>query len=298
MLNIIITTNCNQNCPFCFVGKKNKKNEMSIDSFRKIIDWCKNNGIKQIRILGGEPFLHKNLCTFLDECHTKEISALLITNATVLVDKKILLHPIIHNYLINVSASNSPESREKLEKNLKFISLKKRIVLGMTLYNSKQDSNYIFELCNKYKINEIRFDIAQPNLKGNNIYIKPKCYEKMKDPIMKIIKKAEKSKIKVNLDCGISVSLPNIFSKEEIKYIENYCGLAYKFCSPAMDVFSDLSVSYCFPMRNLKINNILEHRFHEIRNIFFKKIEKYVDYDKDYQGSCIRNIINKKSGKI
>ena len=223
----------------------------------------------------------------------------LITNATVNFEKKIILHPSIETFLINASASKDDKNREKLENNINKICTidkykKSKICLGITIYKKDQDIDYIFELCKKYSINSIRLDISQPSLKCENLYIKPKDYKKISPLIIKVLSRCKDLNIKPKLDCGINVSISNILSNRDLEWVKILCKPKFRFCRPIIDIFPDLSVIFCFPLMNFKIDNILNYNIKEIKNIFLKKIEKYVNYNIDYQGTCIRNLIENK----
>ena len=59
---LIITSKCNFNCPYCRGTNINGKHgEMSFDDIKYIINLWADNNIQNIRFSGGEPTLHKNI---------------------------------------------------------------------------------------------------------------------------------------------------------------------------------------------------------------------------------------------
>jgi molybdenum cofactor biosynthesis enzyme MoaA len=68
MPNIIINNYCNQKCEYCFAENNmsiSTKKEMSIITFIKVLKYLKFNEEKEVRILGGEPLLAKNIRKFI-----------------------------------------------------------------------------------------------------------------------------------------------------------------------------------------------------------------------------------------
>jgi len=63
-MNVILTNQCNRNCPFCIAQKntnKTKNSFLSLSNVEKAIDFCKQEDIKTIALTGGEPTLHPNI---------------------------------------------------------------------------------------------------------------------------------------------------------------------------------------------------------------------------------------------
>ena len=58
MANLLITTDCQRNCTYCFAkGDRNKRMLIGWDNFLTAIDFIAT-GPKALNILGGEPTLH------------------------------------------------------------------------------------------------------------------------------------------------------------------------------------------------------------------------------------------------
>ncbi len=60
-----ITRNCPLNCKHCYIGEKDKKNEMSKEHWFKIIDRLKHFNINSCVLFGGEPTVHKQFYEIL-----------------------------------------------------------------------------------------------------------------------------------------------------------------------------------------------------------------------------------------
>jgi len=63
---IAICDNCSHKCSWCYGGfNHNLDNQMSIEMFETVLEKCKQIGIKQITLTGGEPTEHKHFMTFV-----------------------------------------------------------------------------------------------------------------------------------------------------------------------------------------------------------------------------------------
>ncbi len=81
-----ITNICNLNCSFCSKTKR-KKEEMSLDNFKIVIDKIKNyTNTIYLHVL-GEPLLHSKLNDILDICKRNKINVRITTNGTLLKEK-------------------------------------------------------------------------------------------------------------------------------------------------------------------------------------------------------------------
>jgi len=58
---MIVTHECNRKCPFCVDEKRGLGEFIEMDSVYKGLEWAKENNIKTITVLGGEPTLHPKI---------------------------------------------------------------------------------------------------------------------------------------------------------------------------------------------------------------------------------------------
>lgn len=72
---------CNARCKFCYLSKEGlSRSCMPIENAKIIVDKCVTEGVGEINILGGEPFLWNSLPEFLNYTGEKGISASVTTN--------------------------------------------------------------------------------------------------------------------------------------------------------------------------------------------------------------------------
>jgi len=74
---LIITEDCNANCPHCFNANMRLGKHMPMDIFYQALSCADASSIK---IMGGEPTLHPNLLEIIDACHKAAPALRVFTN--------------------------------------------------------------------------------------------------------------------------------------------------------------------------------------------------------------------------
>ena len=59
-MRVYVTENCNAKCSSCFNANSRSNAEMSPDVFEELCGYLCTNGIKSLKIMGGEPTVHKD----------------------------------------------------------------------------------------------------------------------------------------------------------------------------------------------------------------------------------------------
>ncbi len=80
-LRVYITEQCNANCPSCFNKSNRSKLSMDIEHFKKICTFFSSNGVKRIKIMGGEPTLHPDFDVLMTLAQNSFQQVFLFTNA-------------------------------------------------------------------------------------------------------------------------------------------------------------------------------------------------------------------------
>jgi radical SAM protein with 4Fe4S-binding SPASM domain len=84
---IEITSRCNERCVHCYIPHENKLDEIDPLLFCDILDQCAEMGVLNITISGGEPFLHKEFCDFIETAKKHDFSINVLSNLTLLNDE-------------------------------------------------------------------------------------------------------------------------------------------------------------------------------------------------------------------
>lgn len=206
-----ITSNCNENCKFCF---RKKCNENTLEENKKIFDNISNIKIHKITFSGGEALLYKDLFKLVDYIKIKNpsIKLSLTTNGKVIDDE--MIKQIIEKFdIITFSIDSSNNSiNEKIGRGTNYLN---RIIKLLDTCNSKikikintvanqyniDDLENIYELIKKYNINRWKilryFPIRESIKYKDEFYIDDNASDKIEKTINDI---KVKSNIVINYD--------------------------------------------------------------------------------------------------
>jgi radical SAM protein with 4Fe4S-binding SPASM domain len=85
-VKIELTYQCNLSCSFCYNSNSMKDRDVRLETetVLKILDTLYDAGIRQLRLTGGEPFLHEGIFTILSYAKRKSFFVRVNTNGTLL----------------------------------------------------------------------------------------------------------------------------------------------------------------------------------------------------------------------
>ena len=86
-LQIELTSKCNERCLHCYIPHENKISDIDSALFYDVLEQCKNMGLLNLTLSGGEPMLHKDFCKFLSKCKEYDFSVNILSNLTLLNDE-------------------------------------------------------------------------------------------------------------------------------------------------------------------------------------------------------------------
>lgn len=109
---IDVTKRCNLNCNICFKAPNEfKEKDFPIENIKKIIDKISEANIPMINLLGGEPFLRKDIIDIIDYAIKKGIEIRINTNAYNFDDILIKKLKKYRNMLAIVISIDSPDQK-------------------------------------------------------------------------------------------------------------------------------------------------------------------------------------------
>jgi radical SAM protein with 4Fe4S-binding SPASM domain len=88
-VDIFITSKCNLDCVHCFSRKDDVERHLSLDELRSIFDQLEEIGVFEVRINGGETFLHPDIDGIITILKEKRFRKVILTNGTLFDDKKV-----------------------------------------------------------------------------------------------------------------------------------------------------------------------------------------------------------------
>ncbi|MFW6226263.1 MAG: radical SAM protein [bacterium] len=273
-MNLIVTSICNKDCSFCFAKDKNIDKGLSIQEIKSLVE--KASPETHIKILGGEPTLHKDFPEIMDYLLTIPNPIVLISNFLIYKDS---ILDAINKYqekkklmfLLNVSEVTDYQFQTVI-KNIKYLAKTPTFSLGYTLDINRKFNDYSKWLDKFYNeigehVNVIRVSVPFPNYRDNDerdFYLYHN-YE-YTDLITEFVKWSNKHDLKTSIDCGL---FPCMFRDQESKeFIQKFVNFEMGCKGGAFDIFSTKLISLCYPgndiIANLENHNTIETAFSEI----------------------------------
>ena len=100
-MRVYVTENCNAKCSSCFNANSRSNAEMPTDVFEELCGYLCKNGITSLKIMGGEPTVHKDFVRIIDIAKTFFPKISIFTNALNENIQKVVLREhdsIIYNF--------------------------------------------------------------------------------------------------------------------------------------------------------------------------------------------------------
>ncbi|MDR3049872.1 MAG: radical SAM protein [Elusimicrobiota bacterium] len=100
---IELTSRCNERCIHCYIPHENKISDIDPALYYKTLEQCKDLGILNLTLSGGEPMLHPNFSDFLRKAKEYDFSISVLSNLTLLNDD--IINELKENRLSSVQVS-------------------------------------------------------------------------------------------------------------------------------------------------------------------------------------------------
>ena len=89
-VDVFITSRCNLKCVHCFSGgEENGRHELSATALASLFTELETMGVFEVRINGGEPFLHSEIGKILMDLKKRRFRRVILTNGTLLDEKNV-----------------------------------------------------------------------------------------------------------------------------------------------------------------------------------------------------------------
>ncbi len=143
MLQLCFLFRCNLKCKMCNIQKKyerlkgdGKNYELSFETIKSIIKQAADLKIKQLFLLGGEPFLREDIFDIVKFADSYRMKTLVFTNGT-LLDNNEIIDKIIDSKLTDLVVSIDGAC-EKTYKNIRGEGILDKIKANIRLLNSRK----------------------------------------------------------------------------------------------------------------------------------------------------------------
>lgn len=256
MANLLVTTDCQRKCSYCFAqGDKKKRLTISWNNFITATDFIAT-GPKALNLLGGEPTLHPEFDHMLSYLLEKDYMIQVFTNGMVrreLLDKmidvlnRIALRENQLSFAVNV---NEEKYRSKEEDRLqrRFLDNMGHLAYPSFTIHEKTSLLFLQKLVEDYYLEKsIRLGLAMPVQGVKNKFLPTDLY---RDVALSIIELANNSEgTSITFDCGFPLCM---FELEEISELVKNEENNFSFiCGTPLDIYPDLTMTNCYPLSTI-----------------------------------------------
>lgn len=166
--NIVIytTKNCNLNCDFCFIGDDlNPKNgsefELRYEDYLKLVENSFFKNSLRVGLLGGEPFIAKDIFKILKDLKTRRKVTTVVTNSTLLKGEKLKMFLEYAPDILGLSLYET--NRDDVKRVFESMNSRSIVWIQTILENGKFNYVYdVLEFCKKIGCRNIRFSNYYP----------------------------------------------------------------------------------------------------------------------------------------
>ena len=267
-LFIVLTTECNRSCPFCFyvTGYQKKAEEkLSIDLLSDFLNYLKRVGLKQVIFSGGEPFIRKDLFAAIKSSSETGLYNLVLTNGDFLNDEVIpkLIESGVNDLSINFN-SLTEQRNPGLIPFIKKLAAAKVIPITLITPVTKKNLKEIEEIYQFSKSLSIG-QIFQPAfILENNPSFEELSLRRANEGEWSLIRKTLN---KWAEDSGTEIYIKlfyDLYEGKPTKPENCYMG------TNTLVLNADGNLIPCFHRKDLIIGNILEDRFDAILKNLYK----------------------------
>ena len=283
-MNLMLNTYCNFHCPYCFAQSEMKTNvtkNITLENFRKYLDFLKKNDDPDVRIIGGEPSLHPQFFEFIDEVIKYDCfsSILIFSNFSFPLEfaQKIVEYndKILIEFLPNIN--NNPKYLDIIERNLDFLTTSLPDVINrisINIYDPNQDMSFWENIIAKYNIKDIRWSITVPNMKLSKNFNFKEYFHSFQNVLKEMITWGIKYNVGFFCDCNN----PPICAYDDdfISYVMKIDPLFFREggCDgSALDITPELEVIGCFGCNKFKHKLEEFETFDDILELLYKEEE-------------------------
>lgn len=255
MANQIITNYCNADCDYCFAADSRfrmlheGKQQMDEAEVKAWLDFAIRGGIRELRLLGGEPTLHPKFPDLVRIGIEAGCTIMVFSNG-VMPDRArnalASLEPEACKVVINMNAAIRKEDEAVRLKTLE--SLGPRVSPGYTLTSADFSFWDAVSLIMTYGLRKnIRIGLSNPTWRGTNRVLDPKRYPAVGQTLFEQSFLTAKYGISLDADCGF---VRCMFGNNLDQLKKN--GFRYKSsCTPVLDLCTGGKILPCFGLSNL-----------------------------------------------
>jgi len=263
-VRIELTNYCNRDCSYCFFREKlaDRTSEMSFADYQYIVERCEKEKVERVHLQGGEPTSYSHFPEALDLLRKKHIFYKLLTNGvfeTELLDRLDVSkrNDVLINYN-HPDTYNATGDWDLVNRNIAGLErMGMQFQLGYTIYERKPDYDFFLQAIKKYKISEVRWDLARPSGEFTNKYFNLNDFFEMMPVVSDFVEACHKLKpyIFPFADCPIPVCVwfhGGEYPMSSMDYFKHF------LCSSCINIGPGLVIGTCpgsVQFRNIKLTD-------------------------------------------
>ncbi len=124
-----ITYRCNLDCQFCVLGMTSaevQERELSTADWRGVIDQLISLGVEDFSVIGGEPFVRRDLCEIISHVDSRGAQASITTNGTMLTPER-AARLVRHNLrVLTISLDGGDDLQDEIRRGTSLIKKMKK----------------------------------------------------------------------------------------------------------------------------------------------------------------------------
>jgi MoaA/NifB/PqqE/SkfB family radical SAM enzyme len=265
--NLAISTVCNQDCAYCFTvdhfqdhreagsisGPGMEERFLPMDAFQERLVFLKRSGIKEVRLLGGEPTLHPQFVELVKRAVAAGMGVVVFTNG--LMPAHVMacleaLSPEQCTVMVNVNEPEvTGEDGAHRQRRDAMRALGERALPGFNICQPDFRIDFLLALIAETGCKRvIRLGLAQPCLSGSNQYIHPNQYRAIALKIVDFARAAAERGVALDFDCGF---VRCMFSDGDLSALRATGASVAWRCNPILDVDIQGYVIHCYPLSRL-----------------------------------------------
>jgi MoaA/NifB/PqqE/SkfB family radical SAM enzyme len=114
-MQLEITSRCNERCVHCYIPHHNKLYDMEESLFYKVLDQCREMGVLDLTLSGGEPMCHPHFADFIRKLKEYDFTVAILSNLTMLNDEILVVMKEQHSFDVQTSLySMNPEIHDSI----------------------------------------------------------------------------------------------------------------------------------------------------------------------------------------
>lgn len=288
MANLILNSDCNRQCVYCFSGGNGKETRrMSLDTLTTACDFLERSRKRKVNVLGGEPTLHPQFDLFLEYLLSRGFAVHVFSNGIIspsvlkAVERIVTqrkLTPRRLKFIININEEKYRDSREKELLEQTFTALHSLATLSFNIFETDCSLDFLVDvILKKQLVREIRLGLASPIQGKGNRYLPLKAFRPIARKIGAFSALCQENAVDLVFDCGFPLC---IFTDGELgKLYKNKTQLKF-VCRAIPDIDPDLNVIHCYPLADYYPRKLDRFRdLEDIRSYFRSHLSKAAEGD-------------------